>query len=184
MKLHNILVVVMCAALPAIAYSDDDKVLKGREITESALIEALTPEAGATQTRRMRSIRVGPDVKATPTPVAKQASASLLITFETDSEMLAPQAKSSLDVVARALASDKLADFRFLVEGHADPRGGHEHNMQLSQARAESVVNYLSAKHGISRERLKPEGKGDTELRNTVKIDAAENRRVTIKRIE
>ena len=69
MKLHNILVVVMCAALPAIAYSDDDKVLKGREITESALIEALTPEAGATQTRRMRSIRVGPDVKATPTPV-------------------------------------------------------------------------------------------------------------------
>ena len=175
MKLHKILVVAMCAALPAIAYSDDDKVLKGREITESALIDALTPEAGATQTRRMRSIRVGPDLKA---------SASLLITFETDSEVLAPQAKSSLDVVARALASDKLADFRFLVEGHADPRGGHEHNMQLSQARAESVVNYLSAKHGISRERLKPEGKGDTELRNTVKIDAAENRRVTIKRIE
>ena len=106
------------------------------------------------------------------------------LSTEADSEVLAPQAKSSLDVVARALASDKLADFRFLVEGHADPRGGHEHNMQLSQARAESVVNYLSAKHGISRERLKPEGKGDTELRNTVKIDAAENRRVTIKRIE
>ena len=78
MKLHKILVVAMCAALPAIAYSDDDKVLKGREITESALIDALTPEAGATQTRRMRSIRVGPDMKATPTPVAKQASASLL----------------------------------------------------------------------------------------------------------
>lgn len=185
MKLHKILVVVMCVALPAISYGEDDKVLKGREITESALIDALTPEAGAmSQTRRTRSIRVGSDLKATPTPAAKPASASLLITFETDSEMLAPQAKSSLDVVARALASDKLADFRFLVEGHADPRGGHEHNMQLSQARAESVVNYLSEKHGISRERLKPEGKGDTELRNTVKIDAPENRRVTIKRIE
>ena len=57
MKLHKILVVAMCAALPAIAYSDDDKVLKGREITESALIDALTPEAGATQTRRMRTSR-------------------------------------------------------------------------------------------------------------------------------
>jgi outer membrane protein OmpA-like peptidoglycan-associated protein len=175
----------MCVALPAISYGENDKVLKGREITESALIDALTPEAGAmTQTPRTRSIRVGPDLIAAPIPLAKPASASLLITFETDSEMLTPQAKSSLDVVARALASDKLADFRFLVEGHADPRGVHEHNMQLSQARAESVVKYLSANHSIARDRLKPEGKGDTELRNTIKTDAAENRRVTIKRIE
>lgn len=185
MKLQRVFMFAMCVALPAISYGEDGKVLKGREITESALIEALAPDAGQTlPNRRTRSIRVEPDQKAMPTLPAKPASASLLITFETDSEKLTPEAKSSLDVVARALASDKLADFRFLVEGHADPRGRHEHNMQLSQRRAESVVDYLSTRHGIVRDRLKPEGKGDTELRNTTKLDAAENRRVTIKRIE
>lgn len=172
MKFSRIVLLAACSLLPVASFPQENKVLKGKEITESALIEALTPE------EKIRTIRVERDKPGLP---PKPAAASLLITFETDSAELTPRAKSSLDVVARALNADKLADFRFSIEGHADPRGGHEHNMQLSQARAESVVDYLATTHGISRDRLKPQGKGDSELMNTTKPDAPENRRVTIK---
>ena len=110
----------------------------------------------------------------------KRNSASVLITFVTNSSELADSAKASLDVVARALHADRLMSYKFLVEGHADPRGNAEDNLRLSQARAVSVVNYLAEQHQISRDRLRPIGKGDTEPLNTRQIDAAENRRVTI----
>jgi outer membrane protein OmpA-like peptidoglycan-associated protein len=82
--------------------------------------------------------------------------------------------------VAKALQSDQLAGLSFKVEGHADPRGGAEHNLKLSQARAESVVAYLVQKHGVLPERLSAEGKGSSELMLPNKPEAPENRRVTI----
>ena len=186
MKISRIVLVSLFGLLSAASFAQTGKVLKGKEITESALIDALTPdekEGSDPSGITYRSIRVRPDQPAPAAALAKPAkpaSASLLITFETDSAQLTPRARSSLDVVARALNADKLAEFRFSIEGHADPRGGHEHNLQLSQARAESVVDYLVSTHGIKRDRLKPQGKGDSELMNTAKPDAPENRRVTI----
>ena len=180
------------SVLPAQA----DTILRGKDITEKNLIEALTPaapgtaEPAADEPVRLRSIRVQRDnptakpdetaVKAAAKATEKKASASLLITFETNSAELTPRAKSSLDVVAKALQADKLAEFKFAIEGHADPRGQADFNMTLSQSRAESVVAYLVEQHGINRERLKPVGKGATELVNTQRVDAPENRRVTI----
>lgn len=176
MRIAKTCALALCLIAPALAFGQATKVLKGKEITESALIDALVPE----EPERTRSIKIlregGPAA-----PRAKPASASLLITFETGSAELTPRAKQSLDVVAKALSSNKLSDFRFAIEGHADPRGGEETNLQLSQARAESVVGYLAEQHQIARERLKPVGKGDTELLNKARPDAAENRRVTIK---
>jgi len=52
--------------------------------------------------------------------------------------------------------------------------------MTLSLARAEAVSAYLSSAHGVLPERLKPVGKGSTEPMNTTRVDAPENRRVTI----
>ena len=114
----------------------------------------------------------------------KPAAASLLITFETNSASLTPKGKQSLDVVARALGSDKLSGFRFAVEGHTDPRGGEEYNQRLSQSRAESVVGYLADSRQIERRRLTPIGKGPSELLNPARPESPENRRVTIKRLD
>jgi outer membrane protein OmpA-like peptidoglycan-associated protein len=110
----------------------------------------------------------------------KKASASLLITFETNSSELTAPAKQQLDVVAAALKNDRLAEYTFNVEGHADPRGLHDANMLLSQQRAESVRSYLVTAHSIAADRLKAEGKGDTDLLNRKVPTAPENRRVTI----
>lgn len=54
--------------------------------------------------------------------------------------------------------------------------------MRLSQARAESVVNYLVSR-SVTRERLEAVGKGETELAKPDNPEAAENRRVKIRTV-
>jgi OOP family OmpA-OmpF porin len=165
------LMALTALALPAVAQTT--RVLKGTEITEAALIDALVPEGGI----RTRSIKVFRDQAD---PAEKAASASMLITFHTNSAELTPDAKEALDVVGRALNMDKLAEYKFSIEGHADPRGGPDFNQRLSQARAESVKGYLIQNHQIGEDRLIAVGKGDHEQFDKKNPIAQENRRVTI----
>ena len=72
------------------------------------------------------------------------------------------------------------ASTRFTIEGHADPRGNDEHNLKLSQARAEAVRSYLLSQHGLAAERVNAVGKGSSALMNPSDPAAPENRRVTI----
>lgn len=174
---------------PATA-ADQGKLLQGKAVTEANVLDALTPARGdapggdADVSVRTRSLRVSPtdnspSAQALAAP-RKKASASLLITFETNSTALTQQSKEQLDVVAAALKNDRLKDFRFEVQGHADARGAANANMTLSQQRAESVRGYLIGSHQISESRLLAVGKGDSEPMNTRDVAAAENRRVTI----
>ncbi|KQU71101.1 MULTISPECIES: OmpA family protein [unclassified Rhizobacter] len=154
----------------------DTRVLKGKNVTESNLLDALTPPPEPVVTRSLKVSRDGAGVSAPE----RKASASLLITFLTNSSELTESAKQQLDVVAGALKNDRLADYSFNVEGHADPRGNPDANMLLSQQRAESVRDYLVTTHSIAADRLKAEGKGDHDLLNRAVPAAPENRRVTI----
>jgi OOP family OmpA-OmpF porin len=150
-------------------------VLKGGNVTESNLIDALTPPPEPVVTRSLKISRDGGSVVP-----PRKASASLLITFETNSAELTTPAKQQLNIVAAALKNDRLSEYTFNVEGHADPRGSSEGNLTLSQLRAESVRDYLVSMHGIAEDRLKAEGKGDRDLLNRLVPTAPENRRVTI----
>lgn len=171
--------VLLAVSLPAQAQQNG--VLKGADVTESKLIEALDigpPAAAASGDARTRGFgQIRRDERPRPANVGK---ANLLITFETNSAELTAESRQTLDVVARALKSDSLAGFTFRVEGHADTRGDQDHNLQLSQLRAESVLSYLVNQHGILPERLVAQGKGSTEPMNRQRADAPENRRVTI----
>ena len=156
--------------------AQSDVILRDKDVNESTLIEALTPSPKF----RTRSIRVSPDSSDQASPL-RRPSASMLITFETSSAELKPQAKRLLDTLGKAMTSDKLSTFKFAIEGHADPRGGEAFNLELSQKRAEAVVSYLTENHRIDASRLRPVGKGQSELFNLTQIDAPENRRVTVK---
>jgi outer membrane protein OmpA-like peptidoglycan-associated protein len=167
-------------ALAASAALAAEPVLKPGQVTEDALVEALTietgPESAVGQTRSIR-----PTMKAgATTQAAGPGRASLLITFATGSSTLTPETVKALDTVGKALQSDRLAGFSFRVEGHADPRGGVELNLTLSEQRAQSVVSYLVDKIGIQPTRLSAVGKGSSELLNADRPEAPENRRVTI----
>lgn len=162
-------------SLPGDAGAQVGTMLPGRNLEVGTVIDALDPVS-------TRSIRVQRDGSTGP---GGSPTASLLVTFATNSAQLTDDSRHLLDVVARAMHSDKLQPYGFIVEGHADPRGGHDLNLRLSQARAESVVRYMVEQHGVERSRLRPIGKGDFELANRAEPTAPENRRVTFKtRIE
>jgi OmpA-OmpF porin, OOP family len=146
--------------------------LQGDQITESALIDALTPPPEPVVTRG-----INPNAASKVAP--KPAAAALLITFETNATALTPQAKRELAVVGQALNTHKLADFTFIIEGHADPRGSPQRNMVLSQGRADAVREYLVQNQNVREDRLKAVGKGDREPLNQENAAAPENRRVT-----
>lgn len=165
-----ILVLMLLSVSISQANAQEGKVLHENEITESAIIDALAPEKSVT-----RSFR----------PMDNQpVSASMLITFNTNSVELTHSAKQALDKVGRALNMDKLAEFNFVIEGHADLSGSYQLNQRLSKARAETVMNYLVQMHGIEPNRLTAIGKGYTELMNKDNPLAPENRRVTLIRID
>ena len=158
MKIDVILMALIVAALSLPASAQTKQVLKGAQITKEALIPALIP--------RDRSF--GP---------TKQ---SILITFETNSTELTAEAKRALDVVGQALNDNKLIEYKFVIEGHADPRGNADLNQQLSEGRADTVRQYLVQNASVAEPRLKAIGKGATELLNETNPAAPENRRVTI----
>lgn len=169
--------VLLAAATGAVAQSQP---MKTSEVTEAAIIDALAPgaaTAAAAPASGPKSRGFAPSLR--PGVKKPTASAAVLITFVTASAELTPDSKAALDVVARALRGGKLANLSFAVEGHADPRGDADTNLDLSRSRAESVVAYLVNEHGIDRQRLLPVGKGAAEPLNKSQPDAPENRRVT-----
>jgi outer membrane protein OmpA-like peptidoglycan-associated protein len=141
-----------------------------RSATSEELIQKLDPNSPPIRTRGMRNLT--PEVREKPT-------VDLSIQFEFDSAKLLPESRPLLDNLAKAINSDKLRGFSFVVEGHTDIIGSSEYNQKLSDQRALSVLTYLASK-GVSKERLKAIGKGSTELLTPDKPDAAENRRVRI----
>lgn len=164
-------------------HAADPVVLKNNQVTESALIDALNiepPQAASGATRGFRPAAPGVAAAAVPSKPAGPGRANLLISFDTNSATLTGDSRAALDTVGKALQSDALAGLSFRVEGHADARGDAEANRKLSQQRAEAVVSYLVSKHGLLPDRLLPQGKGSAEPLNKDRVDAPENRRVTI----
>jgi outer membrane protein OmpA-like peptidoglycan-associated protein len=151
------------AILPSWVFAQGTTVIREGEVDEEALIKRL----------------YNPDPRSIHSEREPQ-SVSLLITFITNSAELTPQAKRSLDVVGLALNSGQLSEFKFAIEGHADPRGDPEANLRLSQARADAVRDYLVKRTNVVENRLVAEGKGDREPLNKKNPAAPENRRVTI----
>ena len=71
--------------------------------------------------------------------------------FETDSSSLTSEAMATLDKQAQWL--NQYANYRILIEGHADERGTREYNIALGARRASVVVNYLVSR-GVNAQRI------------------------------
>ncbi len=82
-----------------------------------------------------------------------------LIGFELESAVLKPEGKLILDGILSDLRDR--ANQEISIEGHTDSTGSDAYNIDLSQRRAESVVNYLVLK-GIDRSRLNAVGVGES----------------------
>lgn len=104
------------------------------------------------------------------------------IIFPQDSSMLSIESRQLLDRVARAIEHAQLGSFE--IGAHTDSVGEADYNLSLSQARAETVRQYLMVR-GVSPNRITARGYGETKplVAEKNKYDESINRRVELTRI-
>ncbi len=111
------------------------------------------------------------------------AQQSLNVNFKLRSAMLTPEARHTLDEVAKY--SQDAKGFMFEVTGYAYDFRAKEANRQLSQQRAESVVRYLVETHHVPLRRIvTPYGYGATAqplADNTTREGRVQNRRAEVR---
>ncbi len=107
------------------------------------------------------------------------SSKSYQIQFETGSAVIKPASYKLLDEI---LESSVVAEgLKVGVYGHTDNVGDAQSNQRLSEARANSVMNYLISK-GLATDRIETKGFGSNKpiADNTTVTGKAQNRRVQI----
>jgi len=99
------------------------------------------------------------------------------ITFLFGKDEITPEGKSILDNVINVLSEH--TEFDVGIEGHTDSVGNDSLNQELSQRRAQSVLNYL-ASNGIDSSRLNATGYGESSpiADNSTPEGRALNRRI------
>jgi outer membrane protein OmpA-like peptidoglycan-associated protein len=106
------------------------------------------------------------------------------VLFTLDSAELQPQGVAMLHEVAREL--QRRSKIRAVeIRGYADARGSTEHNLQLSEHRAQAVRDWLIA-HGIAAERLRIAAHGAADLveAGDDESEHAQNRRVVFRVVD
>jgi outer membrane protein OmpA-like peptidoglycan-associated protein len=127
-----------------------------------------------------------PAAKAPPRQAAAAPAPSGRVTytlgdvlFETAKSDLEPAATATLDGLVASL--NKEPNSHIVIEGYTDNAGKRDYNRELSQRRADAVMQYLIA-HGIAADRLTAVGKGESSpvASNATADGRRQNRRVNI----
>jgi outer membrane protein OmpA-like peptidoglycan-associated protein/opacity protein-like surface antigen len=105
------------------------------------------------------------------------------VNFATSSAALTDGAKEILDKVVLTLVD--YPEIKLDIHGYTDSMGNRDYNVQLSQQRAESVMNYI-VEMGIEPERLTSKGFGPDNpvAPNDTKDGRAKNRRIEFVRVD
>ncbi len=113
-------------------------------------------------------------------PVRRRAIDMPAVTFDFNSANLTKQARRQLSVLGRVLSKPAFRGNKFVIGGHTDAVGGESYNKQLSQRRAQAVVEYLVTQHGIEKQFLAPVGYGESRLLQNLSPSADNQRRAEI----
>ncbi len=130
-------------------YGDDDS---GRAPEDLLGEPKVIPEERLAQAEEPKSAPV------TMLPVTITVEAEPL--FDFDKYSIRPDSRKKLDDLIQQLQGVTYGEI--IVVGFADPIGTAMYNQKLSERRAASVKHYLAAK-GVPADRIKAEGRGETE---------------------
>lgn len=158
-------VLMALATSPPESWAETSQPMKAASVDE--LVDKLADPPRTATTRSLRNLQLKP------------RAVDLSIGFDFDSATIQPGSRELLERLARAMQHERLAEQRFTVEGHTDAKGSAAYNQRLSARRAQAVVAFL-AEQGVVAARLEAQGKGFTELLDSTRPFAAENRRVRI----
>ena len=103
------------------------------------------------------------------------------VKFGFNKDNLSPKAKEALDQLAASIASTK--GYIIALEGSTDSVGSAEYNYDLSQRRANSVIQYLAGKYNVPAHKIYVVGLGKDKPVESNKTSAgrADNRRVDVR---
>jgi outer membrane protein OmpA-like peptidoglycan-associated protein len=148
----------------------------GNHATEAAKLAAAAAEKGEQNSAALASLR---DSIVGLEDYTVQTSAT--VNFGIGRDRLTEEAKAELDKLAQQIQADKR--FFIAIEGFTDNVGDREYNEALSRRRAETVVEYLVAKHDVPIYRIHLVGLGPDKPVDEAHTAAAraKNRRVEVK---
>lgn len=126
--------------------------------------------------KNMRIVQKKQDDGATPTRAERDkllksaednggGSVGLAIEFGYRSAKIEESAMNVLEALGKALSSKELREKEVLIAGHADKKGDPQFNLDLSQARADAVKDYLVSHYKLSSEKLIAVGYGFEHLK-------------------
>jgi OOP family OmpA-OmpF porin len=103
------------------------------------------------------------------------------VKFGFNKDNLTPKAKEALDQLAGSISSTK--GYIITLEGGTDSVGPADYNYDLSQRRANSVIQYLASKHQVPAHKIYVIGLGKDKPVETNKTSTgrADNRRVDVR---
>ena len=109
------------------------------------------------------------------------AVAETSVKFGFNKDNLTPKAKEALDQLAGSIASTK--GYIIALEGGTDSVGPADYNYDLSQRRANSVIQYLASKYNVPAHKIYVIGLGKDKPVESNKTSAgrADNRRVDVR---
>jgi OmpA-OmpF porin, OOP family len=168
-------------------YQDDQETIHNWEYSagvsflfggaKKAAAEAVTPAAAPAP-------EVTPEPTPEPVPAAEPTAGhykycvTLHIEFDIDRALIRPEYRDEIAKVGDFMK--KYPTTTAVIEGHTDNVGTYNHNMELSQRRAQAVVDYLVDNFGIDRSRLTARGYGFTKpvADNATQDGKQKNRRI------
>lgn len=164
-------VLVGVAALPASAQAQAQAGGTSQEwISKLAGLET-APDLDLAELRQQTQERV--KAKADPVPNKRPAVAPLLlklpqfvaeIQFDEDAAVVRPDSYRTLGRIADTLYHPSLLGYKFLIVGHTPSAGRRDHNLTLSQRRADVIRDVLVNTFKVSPKRLQALGLGEEQL--------------------
>lgn len=94
----------------------------------------------------------------------KLPSFNIDIQFDTDTPIVRPESYQTIGRLADTLVNAALLNYTFLIVGHVESTGRRDHNVYLSQRRADAIRDILVNTFKISAKRLQSVGLGEEQL--------------------
>ena len=105
---------------------------------------------------------------------------SVDVLFDPDSSIIRPGSYRTLGRIAEALTHPALLPYKFLIVGHTESAGRRDHNVTVSQKRADAIRDALVTMFKLSPKRVQALGLGEEQLRDAARAAAATNRRIQV----
>lgn len=163
--------VITRAEASAGARACPDKIAKARELAAKAMGLYWACRDAEASALLNEASRLAAEAEACSGTVTRKAELAADALFAFNKATLSRQGEAALDSLLQGQSSASIRSIE--VIGHTDPLGSDAYNMRLSEQRANSVARYLASR-GVPADRIRAEGRGETQLKLTPEECAAQ----------